>query len=401
MINNLQNEIENLIKKNREGDYWDFKQEHHESNAELLHDILCMANSLYRGNKYIIIGVENSSCEIIGVSTMKTQAQLIDFLSKIPFAGHIRPEVELHTLYIDDKKVDVIVVSDKPEKPYFLSEDYSVNKNYKKITINAGAIYSRVGDKNTAKNSTADLYHVEKMWRQRFGLDLSVMERFKKLLTEPENWYHNPANWRIINGKDPVSHNHFPVYHKIFPEFQIELSESEEREGESFCYFYPNNKSFWGTAYFKHHSTTIFTMEYVYCDEMRILLPMPNIENLMFSETYGSWFYYYTLDSNVGLFLKFLGMGNIQIDTGRGGYPPILIFDNSEKLKQFTVYAKTQEKLIEKMEPKILPYHGIGTQYFNDGDYKNYSGRIEENALFISRIGELHKNWVKGMSEEK
>ena len=47
--NLLKEEILQLINSQREGDYWDFKVEPHENNASLLHDIICLANSLHIG----------------------------------------------------------------------------------------------------------------------------------------------------------------------------------------------------------------------------------------------------------------------------------------------------------------------------------------------------------------
>ena len=34
-----------LIDSKMEGEYWDFKLDFHDNKAELLHDILCMANN--------------------------------------------------------------------------------------------------------------------------------------------------------------------------------------------------------------------------------------------------------------------------------------------------------------------------------------------------------------------
>jgi len=39
--------ILDLINSNLEKDYYDFKEEHHKKKTELLHDIICLANSLY------------------------------------------------------------------------------------------------------------------------------------------------------------------------------------------------------------------------------------------------------------------------------------------------------------------------------------------------------------------
>ena len=37
--------IYDIIASKREGDYWDFKQVYHSNKADLIHDILCMANN--------------------------------------------------------------------------------------------------------------------------------------------------------------------------------------------------------------------------------------------------------------------------------------------------------------------------------------------------------------------
>ena len=55
----LKKEIESLIEKRQEGDYWDFKLEHHKNKADLLHDIICMANSRANRDCFIIYGVED------------------------------------------------------------------------------------------------------------------------------------------------------------------------------------------------------------------------------------------------------------------------------------------------------------------------------------------------------
>ena len=62
----LEQEIQELIELHAEGDYWDFKQQWHSNNADLLHDIICMANSLANRDCYIIIGVEDGSYNVLG-----------------------------------------------------------------------------------------------------------------------------------------------------------------------------------------------------------------------------------------------------------------------------------------------------------------------------------------------
>lgn len=53
----LQTEIEMLIQSKREDEYWDFKEKHHDNKADLLHDIICMANSRADRDRYILSSV--------------------------------------------------------------------------------------------------------------------------------------------------------------------------------------------------------------------------------------------------------------------------------------------------------------------------------------------------------
>lgn len=148
----------------------------------------------------------------------KNQANLIDFVQHVNFAGSIRPELEVHTLDFEGKEIDVIRILDKPNKPYYLSSD--------KDGIKANHIYTRVGDTNTPKNKSADLYHIEKLWRQRFSLDLTPLERYDLLLEQKDSWVIDMGN------KDYA-------YHKLFPEFRIDFSDTQEG-WETYSHYYSN-----------------------------------------------------------------------------------------------------------------------------------------------------------------
>lgn len=80
---NLKTEIINLIDSQREGAYWDFKQQWYskEKSSDMLHDIICMANNLENHDAYIIIGVTDDF-ELYGVEddpNRKTTQNLTDF----------------------------------------------------------------------------------------------------------------------------------------------------------------------------------------------------------------------------------------------------------------------------------------------------------------------------------
>ena len=55
-------DIKKLISLKQEGNYWDFKREWYsqDKKADLLHDIICMANNLVNRDAYII-GVDEEN----------------------------------------------------------------------------------------------------------------------------------------------------------------------------------------------------------------------------------------------------------------------------------------------------------------------------------------------------
>lgn len=327
------------LKKRRR--FLGFKSAPHENKASLLHDIICLSNSLHKGDRYLIIGISDpdEGCKIIGLTKgqkdRKNQANLIDFLRTKPFAGGLRPEVELLTIQLEGQDIDVIVIKDNPFKPYYLTFDIKD----KGKCVRANFIYTRVVDTNTPINKSADLYHVEKMWYERFGLDLKPSEKFKQLLLNENDWFEDFGNVKY-------------AYHKNFTEFRIEVTEPKDM-WEPFCEFYPNNKGFYGTAYFKYQSGILFELTYIYCDEMRIMLGNPGAQHVRIDdESY--WFYYYDLSSWDGIFTQFLRQKKMYF-ASRGLGAPFLLFKNSDKVNEFAKYLKDNKELLNSTKPDYVP----------------------------------------------
>lgn len=334
---NLDYLIADLINSKREGEYWDFKEEPHENKASLLHDILCLSNSLYNGNRYLVFGVSDpkTGAKITGLQpgqlNRKEQIHYIDFLRTQKFAGEMRPEVELRTLIMEGKEIDILIIFDNPHKPYYITEDY---RDRDKIVL-ASHIYTRTNDSNTPMPKSADITLVENMWRQRFGLQLSPMEKMKLILKKPEQWSKDIGNNRC-------------AYHQQHPEYTIEFSEVEYF-WEPYTLFYTNEKAFLGKAVFKYHSTTLFELEYMYCDEMRITLPVPQSAYVKLS-TSEKWFYFYDLSDLDGFFLYFLTDGNLNLKS-RGSNAPFILFRNKEEQAAFIEKLKKEEDTVLAFEP--------------------------------------------------
>ena len=206
--------IISLIERNKEGAYWDFKCQHHTNKGDLVHDILCLANADHQGERYLIFGVHDGdfSLQAINKDTKrKTQADFACIFddNAAKFFQNRFPDIYLEEIMIKGEKLDVLVIEDAPHKPYYLVERIDGVKPHH--------IYTRVCDKNTPKNSVAQPHEIERMWRQRFGLDLSPLERTKLYLSDP-------SGWSSLLEKHGCNLN---FHHTIFPEFTICVAEAE------------------------------------------------------------------------------------------------------------------------------------------------------------------------------
>lgn len=204
----LQRIVESFIDKASEGSYWDFKQNWHSNNADLLKDIICMANNttIDMQNGYIIFGIENCTFNIIGISedsNRKNQENIIGFLSSQAWSGEEIPNVDVKTVVIDGKEVDVLIIYSSDVTPYYLLKDYSkpIDSGKDKMIIRAGVIYSRVGDRNTSSAECATKQAVEFLWKKRFGLVGSDDFKVVKRLQSANNWYSTDEYDTLYNSE--------------------------------------------------------------------------------------------------------------------------------------------------------------------------------------------------------
>lgn len=233
MESELKNEVLKLISLHTEGEYWDFKQQWHTNNVDLLHDIICMANSPANRDCYIVIGVEDKTCNILGVSNekRKNQQNVLDLLRQKPsWAGGYIPEVYVKTIFLEkeNKEIDVVIVKQSNNTPFYLLEDYEKDKK----KISKGAIYTRKGDTNTPKTDTADLYDTEILWKRRFGLLYNPSQRAKIYLKDLDNWQ------RVDGEIDKSGATHFFFFYRPDPDFTIYFVDEEESEAGMIA---PNN----------------------------------------------------------------------------------------------------------------------------------------------------------------
>lgn len=284
----------------RESEWLDFKSEWHYTNCALIHDILCLANSDVDGARFLVIGVTDDG-KVIGVAAnenRKSQAMLYDLIGNSNF--NVIPSIRVHSVTLETgENVDIIEIEDKPEKPYFLlkdkvcklrvtsnSDELATMKSPKEKSVRAGVVYSRLADRNTPIDSCVDDKKLERMFLERFALNLTPSERFRRYICNPERWNKG----EIIAS-----------YYQEFPEFTIEEVPREgelEKYDEPWVRTFPDSKGFRYQYNAKYHGTTLEQVYVVSCDGGRVQYAQPNLKYGE-DDKYYYWFYYFVIGSHL------------------------------------------------------------------------------------------------------
>lgn len=258
----LEQIIARLISQKQEGDFWDFKQEWHDDkkNADLVKDIICFANSIHQHDCYLIFGVDNSY-NIVGMEhARRTQANIVDLLSHIQWSGDNIPHISVKTIIIENTSLDILIVHNTPEVPFYLKKDYQ----YDAHRIRQGVIYSREKDRNTGWNEIASPLIVEKLWKKRFHLHEPIIEQMNNLLAHVDEWDNGPDNL---------------LYHRYRPEFTICKKPYDEGNiyEEFFVEYMIDHKAFSHVYQLKYNESTLKDIYLLYLDGCRFITPYPKI----------------------------------------------------------------------------------------------------------------------------
>ena len=277
----LQETVATLISRRAEGAYWDFKRCHHRNKHNLIHDILCLANARHQGSRFLIFGVDDKDFSLHSISSdtgRRTQAEIASLFrdNANKFFQSRFPEFYLTEVSINGALIDVLVVEDTSHKPYYLIDKYR--------NILAHHIYTRVCDTNTPMNDVAQPHEIERMWRERFGLDMPPLERVKLYLGAFDAWI--PSN-RIAENLDR--------HYKIFPEFTLKVTEAEKfiayheewTRGEI-----RNHNNHAGYFEFYYHQTCLARVHYVSFDDHKKSMVAPK-----WKAVGAGRFYFYEADS--------------------------------------------------------------------------------------------------------
>ena len=285
-VHTLSGTVRELIARRSEGVYWDFKQVHHTDNWALVHDVLCLANAKHDGPRFLVFGVADHY-ELHSIdqdSGRRTQADIAGLFrdNSLKFSESRFPTFYLQEISVDGVLLDVLVIEDRPEKPYSLIDGGGKARPYH--------IYTRVCDTNTPPNSSAQPHDVERMWRERFGLDSSPIERVTQFLGDTGGWDHTPNNGVGLD-----------MYYRHFPEFTIRNNSdiAEHERGPAYLEWTrgeiridDNHADVFDVAY---HQTVLERVYWVSFDNAKKSMVSPDYEPV------GRGRFYYYLEGSLAL----------------------------------------------------------------------------------------------------
>ena len=195
-----------------ENDYIDFKREWYSKDklgeVDLVHDILCMSNSLSDSeDRYIVIGVEedksNGSKLIHDISKDANCRQSANLIQTLRNYMSVIPNIELIREKVGKGFIDIIkIMPSARELPYVLNKECQAQKSDgKKVTGRKEWIYSRNSDRNTPKDECCTRTELEELFARKRGEHLPILDRFSMYLDDIENWKHPKSEYEIAESE--------------------------------------------------------------------------------------------------------------------------------------------------------------------------------------------------------
>lgn len=388
--------ISSLIRGKHEGSYWDFKLKWHDSNAELMHDIICLANNSEGVRAYLIFGIEDENYEIVGIEehpeNQKNTQQLVDTLHNANWATTF-PTVKVSSIILSGKSLDVITIDpDDHAIPYYLSKDFGKGKQ----TVRAGAIYSRNQDVNTARDETSTPLATEQLWRRHFALDKTPLQKLTELIKKPSEWKSTSP----IKDRDNEAFA-YSYYHETFPEFTFARVHNEEND----AYEYPMlvspffDKPYWWDARFYYHQTMIYETTGYYSDHLYIAAPEISVlkdPTGQHSLTNPLAYYYYLSESIDDSLTKFELDESKEGSSASGDYRRLMetipVFSSSEEKGDFEDWLYKNwgdfSKRCNSMGNRYVPPRIPAGKYV-----ESYSDDLVKQANMSAAIVEMLDEW--------
>ena len=338
--------VEYCLSQEKEGDFWDFKQEWHEKIEDLIKDIVCFANTAHDEDCFLIFGVADDFSVTGMRKDRRKQADIIDTLSNLVFAGDNIPQVSLKTVKYIDEELDILIVHNTDKTPLYLKKPYGKMKS--------GCIYARVGDRNTSDNGNADIDTIEHLWRKRLGLTKTPIEYIFDALINKYDWAESQ------NG----------YYHIYKPEFTIErVNEDDFESGRGSDEFYSFAQTNESTSYYlldiKAKGTVLERYQIVVLDSGRLSIPVPEWGFIHFDEYHQDTvgYKYYVRGSHTEELMRFMydSQDAEQRWAFRNFEAVTLFFDSKIEKARFDKYIECNQHKLESRVKDSDAYDYIDT----------------------------------------
>lgn len=354
--------LDDLLSLKSEGVWWDFKLKFHDDLFDLLHDITCLANVIHDGDRFLIFGI-NDALEVVGLDVEElrfSQADVISYLRQQPYAEHNIPKIDIKFLKYSEKNVVILRIKNERLKPFYFTKELKCRNKI----LRAGAVYSRIRDTNTPKDSCANPQDTKAMWQERFGLDLPAITRFQLLLKDTDNWVYNG-----ING----------AFYALDPDFTISISEEDYRGGNFWWQNVLIEEPVKYDYLLKYKNAVMHELPVVHFQNEGLCVPFPDVEYVTHPEKrdgldakfYCDLFYYTKGTLSYVLFehLRKIHTENPDLNTPivTQKKPPIIklpffILDNNEQIEELcSSFLLAYKKFVENQNDIVAKslYKGV------------------------------------------
>lgn len=366
----IQKIVEDLRLLGREGGYWDFKKEWHKNKAELLIDIICMANNMENHDAYIIIGIDNA-VRVVGVENdhnRKKLNQLSEFIAGKYFAVYT-PIIDMQTIEIETHQIDVIIIRNTNKTPYYLEKDFSESG---KIATQ-GKVYIRLNDRKAGVDSAAPYSCIEYLWKKRFGINLSIMQKWMLLLDDIDKWKFDWGNKTY-------------GYHEDYPEFRMQLEGAFANGWWPCAAFYTHPVMHFCQLNLMYHNTVIYETEIWSFDQFGKFLPKAT--NFVPEEFPDFCYSFYDLTSIEGKLFTVFTKGTNDISSRFDNRNQLLIFNNMDDKADFDQYLSSN--FGKYSDEKIQDEY----QYCIREDNSQNGGGLVYSAFKVAKAAKLYSDWM-------
>lgn len=358
-----------LIEKGYEGEYWDYKQEWHENIEDLIKDIICFANTPHEENGYLLFGVDDNG-NVVGMKkSRRKQADILDRLDTLLFAGDVKPEISVETIVIKGTEIDVLIVYNTQKTPIYLKKKYG--KMYE------GCVYMRDGDKNTPNNGMASIEDVEKLWKKRFGLLQTPLDYILDRLQYPLEWKQQG----------------YTYYNMYRPEYQLKILKEDDEQAvpEYYAYTMTNKNVSYEQLKILAGNTVLDEYQLVVLDGGRYRAPTPEWGYCGYDQyrvnSKFTYKYFVMGSGKYRLYRFFLENGAEEAICANGNLMRVvLVYETENEREKFETYVEEhQEEIVRKINEENLYSYIKAT---NEFDTEECIRRIHTGLALNDLLGE-------------